>query len=143
MQQGKVLLSRTYPFMETLANYVLETSLDEQNRDDSYARYARRCGVVKTDAVTTRKTLLLRFRCHIIDSRTGKTMLAEECIPAAFEESPRWLDETEKEKLLKVIPSGNIPKEQIENSLNIIVDGVVLLQSKLNEIAGKRAAALQ
>lgn len=74
-------------------------------------------------------------------------MLAEECIPAAFEGRPgkekRWLDEAETEKLLKVIPSGNIPKEQNEDSLNIIVDGVSLLQPKLNEIAEVRAAVLQ
>lgn len=148
VQQGQVLLSRTHPFMETLANYVLETSLDEQNRDDPYARYARRCGVVRTDAVTTRTTLLLlRFRYHIIDSRTQKPMLAEECIPVAFEGRPgkekRWLDEKETENLLKVIPSGNVPKEQIEDSLNIIVDRVDLLQPKLNEIAEVRAAVLQ
>ena len=59
-------------------------------------------------------------------------MLAEECIPVAFEGRPgkekRWLDEKETENLLKVIPSGNVPKEQIEDSLNIIVDRVDLLQ---------------
>ena len=113
-----------------------------------YARYARRCGVIRTDAVTTRTTLLLlRFRYHIIDSRTQKPMLAEECIPVAFEGHPgkekRWLKEAETENLLKVIPSGNEPKEQIESSLNIIVDGVDLLQPSLDEIANKRAAVLQ
>ncbi len=147
LQQGQRLLTRTHPFVESLANYVLETSLDEQNRDDPYARYARRCGVVKTDAVTIRTTLLLlRFRYHIVDTRSGKPMLAEECVPMAFEGRPEketWLDEAAAEKLLTVIPSGNVLPEQIERSLNIVVDGVEALQPKLNDIADERAAALQ
>ncbi len=147
LQQGQRLLSRTHPFVESLANYVLETALDELNRDDPYARYARRCGVVKTDSVTTRTTLLLlRFRYHIVDTRTGKPMLAEECIPMAFEGRPgkeTWLDEAAAERLLKVIPSGNVLPEVITKALNIVADGIESLQPQLNTIAGKRAAALQ
>ena len=147
LQQGQRLLTRTHPFVEALANYVLETSLDEQNRDDPYARYARRCGVVKTDAVSTRTTLLLlRFRYHIVDSRTGKPMLAEECIPMAFEGRPgkeTWLNENAAEKLLKVIPTGNLMSEQIQKALTIVAEGTEALQPKLIEIADERAAMLQ
>ena len=147
LQQGQRLLTRTHPFVESLANYVLETSLDEQNRNDPWARYARRCGVVKTNEVQTRTTLLLlRFRYHIVDTRSGKPMLAEECVPMAFEGRPgreTWLDEAAAERLLKVIPSGNVLPEVMEKSLNIVADGIDELNPKLEEIAKERAMKLQ
>lgn len=73
-------------------------------------------------------------------------MLAEECIPMAFEGRPgkeTWLDEDAAEKLLKVVPTGNLAQEQIQKSLNIVVEGADTLRPKLEAIANKRAAILQ
>ena len=47
------------------------------------------------------------------------------------------------EKLLKVIPSGNIMPGQIQKALMIVAEGIEALQPKLNEIADERAAVLQ
>jgi hypothetical protein len=62
VREGELYLSRTHPLVEKLATYVVDTSLDSLLEG-----VAKRAGVMRTHAVTTRTTLLLvRFRYHLI-----------------------------------------------------------------------------
>src|SRR5690606_14657777 len=79
VNDGVTYLSRTHPYVEGLARYVMDTALDPLLSDDAIAR---RCGVVRTRAVDEATTLLLlRFRFHIETKRRGEEstpMLAED-----------------------------------------------------------------
>ncbi|MCR5258891.1 MAG: DEAD/DEAH box helicase, partial [Desulfovibrio sp.] len=54
VQQGEELLSRTHPLVEGIAGYVMDTALDPELQSP-----ASRSGVMYTDAVSRRTTLLL------------------------------------------------------------------------------------
>ena len=146
LQPKERLLTRTHPFVEALANHVLETALDPNAGDPNEGQYARRCGVVKTREVSTRTTLLvLRFRYHILPAGSSTPLLAEECALAAFTgrpSDPLWLDDEAAEKLLTVIPAGNTSPEQIQQALKIVTDGYEQLLPHLDETAQNRANQL-
>ena len=138
-----LLLSRIHPFVESLASYVLDTSLDPLGRS-----VASRCGVMRTEAVSTRTTLLLlRHRMHLIVTRSGQEfpLLAEDANLLAFEGAPShalWLEPDQAERLLLVAPTGNIAPEQIRDFLRVVIDGMPDLASRLNAACDDRAEAL-
>ncbi|WP_327361409.1 DEAD/DEAH box helicase [Streptomyces sp. NBC_01296] len=108
--RGEAALVRTDPVVGALAAHVLNAALDTQADG---ARPARRCGVITTDAVTTRTTLLLvRYRFHLtLPSRTGKKQLvAEDARLLAFQGSPKnavWLPPEEAIALLDATATEN------------------------------------
>ena len=60
---GSIYLSRTHPFVETLATYVLDGALDP---DLGIERTAARCGAIRTNEVSVLTTLLLvRYRFDV------------------------------------------------------------------------------
>jgi superfamily II DNA or RNA helicase len=138
-----LLLSRIHPFIESLASYVLDTALDPLSKS-----VASRCGVMRTEAVTTRTTLLLlRHRMHLIVNRSGQDypLLAEDADVLAFEGAPdqaRWLDRDQAELLLHAAPTGNVMPEQIYDFLQRVLDGMPLLTSRLDKACDERADEL-
>jgi len=138
-----LLLSRIHPFVESLASYVLDTALDPLSKS-----VASRCGVMRTEAVTTRTTLLLlRHRMHLIVNRGGQDypLLAEDADLLAFEGPPdqaRWLDRDQAEKLLLAAPTGNIVPEQIRDFLQLVLDGMHDLGARLDRACDERAEVL-
>lgn len=141
--ENGLLLSRIHPFVESLAGYVLDTALDPLATS-----VASRCGVIRTEAVTTRTTLfLLRHRMHIITTRGGQEfpLLAEDADLLAFEgspEQPRWLSREQAEQLLLAAPTGNVVPEQIHSFLQTVLDGMPHLTHQLNLACDERAEAL-
>lgn len=102
-------LSRSHPFVDAVATFVLNASADE-----GVESAARRCGVIPTRAVTERTVLLLlRFRFELV-TRRGEVehrQIAEECATFAFRgtlNEPEWLESVEIEAILGSEPSGNI-----------------------------------
>lgn len=138
-----LLLTRIHPFVESLASYVLDTSLDSLGKS-----VASRYGVMRTDAVSTRTTLLLlRHRMHLIVSRGGQDypLLAEDADVLAFEGAPekaRWLERNIGEQLLLATPVGNIGPEQARDFLQLILDGIPHLTSWLERSCDERAEVL-
>lgn len=138
-----LLLSRIHPFVESLASYVLDTALDPLAEG-----VASRCGVIRTEAVSARTTLLLlRHRMHLIVNREGRDypLLAEDADLLAFEGAPdqaRWLDRDQAEKLLLAAPTGNVVSEQVRDFLQLVLDGMSHLTSKLEDACEERAEAL-
>ncbi|MCM1946144.1 SNF2-related protein [Streptomyces sp. G2] len=108
--RGEAALVRTDPVVGALASHVLNAALDTQAEG---ARPARRCGVITTDAVSTRTTLLLvRYRFHLtLPSRHGERQLvAEDARLLAFEGAPRnavWLPHERAAELLDATASDN------------------------------------
>ncbi len=105
--EGVAYLSRTHPFVEALAGYVADTSLDPIG-----GPLAARCGAMRTDAVETRTTLLLvRMRFDVVTKRGSdeRRQLAEEMNFLAFEGAPdaiSWLGEEHAAALFAAEPSG-------------------------------------
>lgn len=139
-------LSRTHPLVEGLASYVMDSSLDELGEGK-----ARRCGVIRTAAVSTRTTLLLlRLRFFVIsrfrDSYKGEhRMLAEELQLLAFESSPeraRWLAPAQAEALLAAEPGGNVDPAQARQFLKTLLDEMPATVPYLEEMCRQRGATL-
>jgi hypothetical protein len=142
IQKDEVLLTRTHPLVENTASYVLETVLD--NPADSITS---RCGVIRTDAVQKRTTLLLlRLRYHIHTSflrGDKKYLLAEECITVGFSgapDAPTWLDAVDD--LYLATPTDNISDDQKRDFIQRVLDAYPDLTPHLNQIAEARAQTL-
>ena len=140
---GVRYLSRTHPFVEGLASYVVDTALDPL-----LGGRARRSGVLRTRAVAKRTTLLLlRLRHHVMTRRRNATdqMLAEECMLAAFEGAPDaafWLSQDEAESLLHAEPAGNIAPQQATHFVGQVTAGIGHIRTHIDQLAVERAEEL-
>jgi len=148
VKEGEHYLHRTHPFIETLANYTLEAALDPNDKPQEHKLAVRRCGVIRTQAVEKRTTLLLvRFRYHIIQGKVVKEepILAEECALLAFRGSPKsalWLEEHEAEKLLQAEPHANITPDQAKEFVRRVIEEFDSLEPYLNQAAERRSREL-
>ena len=141
---GATVLGRTHPIVEGLAAHVLETALDQDLEGPG-----KRCGVISTNDVKTRTTvLLLRLRFHIVNKdRAGveRPLLAEDVALVGFTGSPKkakWLSEKELEPLLEAKPHADLPIESRRAHMHRILDDAESLQDHLREIASTRADEL-
>jgi hypothetical protein len=145
----EALLDRTDSNVQAIARHVLDTALDPTV--EAWQRPARRCGVVRTDAVARRTTLLLlRYRFHLtVPGRNGeRPLVAEDARVVGYRgspEQPQWLTDKQVADLLAAQPSGNIAPDQARDFLSVAVDAVPLLHGALDaqgvELAeGLRAA---
>ncbi|MGH3252869.1 MAG: C-terminal helicase domain-containing protein, partial [Trebonia sp.] len=109
--RGEAALTRTDPVVQAVANFVLSTALDPAAPAEF--RPARRCGVIRTSAVSTRTTLLLvRYRFQLVlPGRHGEVpLIAEDARVLGFEGAParaQWLDDAAATALLAAAPDEN------------------------------------
>lgn len=143
--RGEAALVRTDPVVGALASHVLNAALDAQADG---ARPARRCGVVTTDAVSTRTTLLLvRYRFHLtLPSRNGeKQMVAEDARLLAFEGAPRnavWLPQERAVELLEARAAENTAAASGERTMTRILDQLGEVTPYLESYGDELAAEL-
>ena len=143
IQDKQILLSRSSPAVEALANHVLNAALDPLLEGP-----ARRCGVIRTSKVAKRTTLLLlRHRFHIVTKIGDEEwpLLAEDSQLVAFTGSTQnaeWLTQDVAEQLLLAEPEANITPEQVRDFLQKVIDGIGHLRTKLAEIARVRGQSL-
>lgn len=143
--RGEAALVRTDPVVGALASHVLNAALDTQAEG---ARPARRCGVITTDAVSTRTTLLLvRYRFHLtLPSRNGeRQMVAEDARLLAFEGAPRnavWLPQERAADLLDATASDNTDPHFGERTMTRILDQLPDTNSYLETYGEELAAEL-
>jgi len=142
---GSQLLTRTHPVVQALGARVLESSLDP-----NLSGPGRRCGVVRTDKVTRRTTLLLlRMRFHIVvRDRRGqeRALLAEDATLAGFAGSPEqlnWIDEKELEKLVGAAPSGNVGPDVAREHLQSVLSRHAILAPHLEDFARRHGEELR
>jgi superfamily II DNA or RNA helicase len=143
---GSTYLTRTHPFVETLATYVVDGALDP---DLGTERTAARCGAIRTNAVSALTTVLLvRYRFDVTIRRRGNTdysQLAEDVALHAFSglpDSPTWIAADAIEALLGATPAGNIGAEQRASFVQRILEGRPTLTGLLNTFAHDRATTL-
>ncbi|MFB6504651.1 MULTISPECIES: DEAD/DEAH box helicase [unclassified Streptomyces] len=143
--RGEAALVRTDPVIGAIASYVLDSALDANTPGP---RPARRCGVVTTDAVTTRTTLLLvRYRFHLtLPSRNGERQLvAEDARLLAYEGMPsraRWLDDDATAALLSARATANTHEQLVRNQIAKDLNGLPDLAAHLTEYGTRLAAEL-
>lgn len=115
--ESETLLTRTHPLVSGLAAHVLDTALDAL-RDSPAAR----AGVIRTDAVTTRTTLLVaRYRFDLFVGADANQLLAEDAAVLAFTgnpDQPQWLDASAAEELLAAQPVGNVAPGQAKEVID-------------------------
>jgi len=139
----EVYLSRTHPFVEGLASFVLTSALDDLGEGR-----AARCGAIRTEAVDRRTTLLLvRNRFDVVTARSGseRVLLAEDAGVLAFAgppDDPEWLGPEAVAPLLDAVPSANIASEQASRFIEAVVANSGTLSERLATEAGQRADEL-
>ncbi|MBF0462591.1 MAG: helicase SNF2, partial [Magnetococcales bacterium] len=144
---GVTYIHRAHPLVATLAEYVTERALDEEEPE-----LAARCGAIFTHGVKIRTTVfLLRLRSQlIIERREGnrlvhtKTLLSEECLGVAVEgsSSPRILPEQDALSLMQLEPARNMDPGQQTQMIEMAKQGVEPLQPDFSQIARVRANEL-
>jgi superfamily II DNA or RNA helicase len=145
VSRGEAALVRTDPVVGALATHVLNAALDSQADGP---RPARRCGVVTTDAVDVRTTLLLvRYRFHLtLPSRHGERQLvAEDARLLAFQGAPKnavWLSGEEASALLDASATANTDPEFAQNSMRRILGQLPAVDAHLAEYGDHLAAEL-
>ncbi|SFK91417.1 DEAD/DEAH box helicase [Streptomyces pini] len=143
--RGEAALVRTDPAIGAIASYVLDSALDTNAPGP---RPARRCGVVTTDAVATRTTLLLvRYRFHLtLPSRNGERQLvAEDARLLAYEGLPqraRWLEDEAATALLDARATANTHEQRARNQITRDLDALPELAGHLAEYGRRLAAEL-
>lgn len=143
VQDGQIHLTRTHPAVEGLASYIMESALDPL-----VDGVAKRCGAIRTCAVSRRTTLLsLRFRYHILTALNGerRPLLAEEAVTLAFAGAlgqAEWIEAEQAEKLLGAEPTGDIIHEIRVQQVAGILKDFGALQLHLEAYAQERGQAL-
>jgi len=146
--RSEALLVRTDPHVGALARFVLDLALDSVTTVDGYRRPARRAGVIRTNAVATRTTLLVvRFRFHLdLPGSSGtRSLVTEDARLLAFEGSPasaQWLTPEGADDLLDAEPDGNTAPDQAASMLQRVLDGIDQLTPHLDGQAHEAAAEL-
>jgi superfamily II DNA or RNA helicase len=149
------LLARTDPHVEALARHVLDTALDTTETTSDAAGQpgqvrgpARRAGVMRTEAVTTRTTLLLvRYRFHLeVPTPDGvRPLVAEDARLLAFTGPPdaaRWLPDEDAAALLLAQPGGNLPGDQARATAGRVLDRLAALDPHLHSVGDRLAGEL-
>lgn len=137
----EILLTRTHPMVSGLAAYVLDTALDSLRKS-----VASRAGVIRTDAVTTRTTLLvLRYRFDLFVGTDSTQLLAEDAAVIAFAgdpDQPEWLTPAEAEKLLTAQPVGNVADGQKVEVIDDMLAAANAWMPQLDDFAREAAERL-
>jgi superfamily II DNA or RNA helicase len=139
---GQLLVTRTHPMVSGLAAHVLDCALDPLR-----AGPASRCGVIRTDAVATRTTLLVaRYRFDLYLGGGDTQLLAEDAAVLAFTGSPDdpvWLPSDELDGLLAARPTAEVVGPQARQTIETVLAGAPALQTHLDRFAAAAAAQLR
>src|SRR5262249_54318762 len=143
LPEGVQLIGRLHPLAEALAEYLLDSALEASGPQ----LRASRSGVMRSETVARRTTLLLlRLRLLIETADRPVPQLAEELIVAGFTGRPgnlAWLDEATARELLDTAqPAGNLAPAEIDQALRQALDWLPQIEPDLNAIANARGVAL-
>lgn len=142
--EGVEYVGRNHPLVEGLARYLLEEALDKLEEPT-----AARCGLVVTDGVEKRTTILLLRLRHILEDKRGgndSVLLAEECLVAGFTGSPAdplWIEDAIALSLLQSVePVADRPIGYKRAEIQELLDRLDELKDELELIAKVRAKSL-
>lgn len=145
---GAVYIHRAHPLVSTLADYVTEQTLE--NND---AEIGARAGAIFTEKVRVRTTLyLLRLRSQIqLETRDEdrrfrleKSLLTEECLGVAVrgDEVPEVLTGDKALSLLSLEPSRNMEDGQKAHLVRQALGAIPSLEATFSNIAKERSEQL-
>lgn len=138
---GEVLLTRTHRLVSGLAAHVLDTALDPLR-----ASPAARAGVIRTDAVSARTTLIVaRYRFDLFVGVEANQLLAEDAAVLAFSgppTEPQWLDRDAAELLLAAQPAGNVAPGQATEVIDEMLEASASWLPMLDQFARLAAEKL-
>jgi hypothetical protein len=141
---GTLVLTRTHPAVEALAQHLLDAALDHDP-----SAVAARCGVLRTQAVEQATTLLLvrlRFTLALGRGEAARESVAEDALTVAFTGdpgAPAWCSPDEVERLLDVPPAGSVAPDLRARVLDRAVAGLDTLGPALKELAARQAAEIE
>ncbi|GAA1434400.1 helicase-related protein [Microlunatus lacustris] len=142
----EAVVARTDPTVQAISRYVLESALDPVV--PAQERPARRAGVMRTRAVSTRTTVLLvRFRFQLtlpVGSGTQQRV-AEDARVLAFQGAPHqatWLSDDRAEELLVAAASANVVEGVAVDAMTKLLDGLPAVMSHLEAVADEHADRL-
>ena len=134
-------LHRSHPLVSVLAEYLIETSLQDESA------IAARCAATVTvgvDRVTTVVLLRLRHQLAYQHREHSHQMLAEECVALAIRgrQNPEWLTGPEAARLLESTPAGNLPREAVQREVAKALAALQAEGPRLDALARQRATEL-
>jgi len=135
-------VGRNHPITSSLAEYILESSFEEENNTHIY-----RCSVIRTDKVEKITSLyMLRVRYLIESSKSQTALLAEELVAFGFGgdiNNPNIISDTEANNLLKEIKaSENIDTDYSKELINDALTSYEKLDKHLKVIIDSRREKL-
>lgn len=125
-------LSRTHPFIENLAAYILDSTMDAETESR-----AGRCGVIRTSDVEKKTTLVLTRNRYHIDN-----LLTEDTEVIAFTgtpDNPEQLTQEEAKELLTAKPTAQVNQDIARANINRVTDKIEQLTTLITENANERA----
>lgn len=145
---GAQFIHRTHPLVSILADFLLETALDDSTVEaDSTLDAVARAGAIFTAAVETRTTVLLvRLRHQLTVSHRGQSrlLLCEETLTVGLEtggeSSP--LEDAAARALMTAEPARNMPPPLRDQHIQRALDQLPAQQAMLEALARERAQAL-
>jgi len=146
-EKNAVFIHRSNPLVSVLADYMLETAMEQNQNEGLNAKLAARCGVYESSEVNVvTSVFLVRLRHKIEMTRKGiiKSTLAEEALLLGFE-GRKNIAELSREKLDHLLgknPAGNISESVIKRELEISLDWWKQNSEIFEKIAKDRSDAL-
>ena len=124
-------ISRTHPFIENLAAYIVDSTMDELTKSK-----AGRCGVIRTNDVDIKTTLILTRNRYHIDG-----LLTEDTELYAFTgtpQEPKQLPKEDAKKLLQAKPSADVNPDIARLSIERITEQIDAVNRNITEHARNR-----
>jgi superfamily II DNA or RNA helicase len=145
---GTQFIHRTHPLVSVLADFLLETALDDAAVEaDSSLDAVARAGAIFTEAVETRTTVLLvRLRHQLTVSHRGQSrlLLCEETLTVGLEagSDSNPLAEAAARSLMTAEPARNMPPPLRDQHIQRALAQLPELQPTLETLARARAQQL-
>ena len=141
---GAEYVGRNHPFVAAAARFLMEQALE---RDEPAA--ASRCGVIRTRAVRTLRTLLLLRVRYLLEQPDRTPLLSEEVLvrgvvgnPGAA--APDWMPAGEALRLLaEAAPDANVPMAEKRELMQSALESWPALERALDSTISARAGLLR
>ena len=141
---GAEYVGRNHPFVAAAARFLMEQALE---RDEPAA--ASRCGVMRTRAVRTLRTLLLLRVRYLLEQPDRTPLLSEEVLVRGVVGNPGaaatdWMPDGEALRLLaEAAPDANVPMAEKRELMQSALESWPALERSLDATISDRAGLLQ
>lgn len=144
---GAQFIHRTHPLVSVLADYLLESALENSASNDNALDAVARAGAIFTEAVQVKTTVLLvRLRHQLTVTHRGESrlLLCEETLTVGVpaDEAVPLLEDAAARALMAAEPARNMPPPLRDQHIQRSLDQLDTQQPTLEALARKRAQLL-